>query len=108
MRSMLAFLSVAIVLGTVAIMSGAGPASAEKRMFIIGNNAGSYGVDRCLVTGAECGVAVATSYCRRHRFAKALSFRKVDREEITGGVSAKGPAGCTGAACDFVAIECAR
>ena len=102
MRSVLAILSAAVVLGAV-------PASAEKRMFIIGNSAGSYGVDRCLISGAECGVAVATSYCRRHKFAKALSFRKVDREEITGGVSSHGPAGCAGAGCsEFVAIECAR
>ena len=35
-------------------------AQAERRVFIIANNADGYGVDRCLATGARCGVAVAT------------------------------------------------
>ena len=32
-------------------------AQAEKRTFIIANNADGYGVDRCLATGATCGAA---------------------------------------------------
>ena len=59
---------------------------AEKRIFIIANNADGYGVDRCLATGRACGVAVATAYCRSREFAEALSFRKVDSDEITGAV----------------------
>jgi hypothetical protein len=83
-------------------------AQAEKRIFIIANDAQGYGIDRCLATGAPCGAAAATAYCRSRDFAKAASFRKVDRDEITGAVPAGG-AGCKGSACnEFVAIECAR
>ena len=83
-------------------------AQAEKRIFIIANNSDGYGVDRCLATGATCGVAVATAYCKSRDFLQAASFRKVDREEITGAVPSSNPA-CRGGTCDeFVAIECSR
>jgi hypothetical protein len=101
MRALFTALCVAAVLG------GVGVAQAEKRIFIIANNADGYGVDRCLASGAGCGTAVATAYCRTREFDKAVSFRKVDRDEITGAVPAGG--GCRGATCDeYVAIECAR
>jgi hypothetical protein len=80
-------------------------ASAETRIFIIANNADGYGVDRCLATGARCGVAVATAYCKSRDYLQAASFRKVDRDEITGAVpSING----TSARDEFVAIECLR
>jgi len=82
-------------------------AQAEKRVFIIANNADGYGVDRCLASGASCGVAVANSYCHSREFAQALSYRKVDRDDITRAIPENGA--CRGATCDdFVAIECSR
>jgi hypothetical protein len=102
MRSLLAILSVAVVLG-------AGPASAEKRMFIIGSSPDAYGIDRCLANGAACGSAAATAYCRSRKFSMAASYRKVERDEITGAVPLNVSTGCLGATCaDFVAIECTR
>jgi hypothetical protein len=101
MRYLLATLSL------VAILLGAGTASAENRVFIIANHADGYGVDRCLAAGAGCGTAIANSYCQSRDFERALSYRKVDRDDVAGTVtvSASCPAsGCT----DFVAIECAR
>jgi hypothetical protein len=96
------YLFTALVL-TAAIVSSA--AQAEKRIFIIANNADGYGVDRCLATGARCGAAVATAYCRSRDFAQAASYRKVDRDEITGAVpSTNGTSGRD----EFVAIECLR
>src|SRR4051794_12054173 len=80
-------------------------AQAERRIFIIANNADGYGVDRCLATGARCGAAVATAYCQSREFVKAASFRKVDREEITGAVPSTNG---TSARDEFVAIECLR
>ena len=73
-------------LAFAAILCGNATAQAEKRIFIIANNADGYGVDRCLASGATCGVAVATAYCKSRDFAQAASFHKVDREEITGAV----------------------
>ena len=82
-------------------------AQAEKRIFIVANYADGYGIDRCLATGAACGAAAATAYCRSRDFNQAASFRRLDRDEITGAVPAGG--GCKGATCnEFVAIECSR
>jgi hypothetical protein len=88
-----------------AALGGSVTAQAEKRIFIIANNADGYGVDRCLASGASCGAAVATAYCKSRDFAQAASFRKIDRDEITGGVpSTTGTSGRD----EFVAIECRR
>lgn len=96
------------VLAFAAVLYGSISAQAEKRIFIISNNADGYGVDRCLATGAACGAAVATAYCKSRDFSLAASFRKVDREEITGAVPTNSTA-CRGGTCDeFVAIECSR
>jgi hypothetical protein len=93
---------VGVVLGGVA-------AHAHKRMFIVANDADGYGVDRCLSSSAPCGTAVANSYCHSHEYEQALSFRKVDRDDITGATPTNGPGSCHGRQCDeFVAIECAR
>jgi hypothetical protein len=103
MRSAVAALALA------AALLGAAAAQAEKRIFIIANNADGYGVDRCLASGAHCGSAAANSYCRARAFAQALSYRKIDRDDITGAVPATGKGGCRGGICDdFVAIECTR
>ena len=80
-------------------------AQAEKRIFIIANNADGYGVDRCLATGAKCGIFVATAYCQSRDYMRAAFFRKVDRDEITGAVPATNG---TSARDEFVAIECLR
>ena len=92
-----------------AALVGAGAAHAEKRVFIIANNSDGYGINRCLASGAPCGEAAATSYCRSHEFAQALTYRKVDRDDITGAIPTSGPGSCHGANCDnFVAITCSR
>jgi hypothetical protein len=95
-------------LALTAVLGAAGAAQAERRIFIIANNADGYGVDRCLATGAACGVAVATAYCKSRDFLLVQSFHKIDRDEITGAVRSAGET-CRGSSCDeFVAIECSR
>src|SRR5271170_3610068 len=90
-----------------AVLLTAATAQAEKRMFIIANDADGYGVDRCLSSGAACGENVANLYCRAHEFTQALSFRQVDRDDITGAIPTSGPGSCKSGSCDdFVAIEC--
>ena len=92
----------AVLLGTVA-------AQAEKRVFIIANDGDGYGVDRCLASGAPCGESAANAYCRARQFAQALSFSKVDRDDITGAIPTIGPNACKGTTCgDFVSIVCTR
>jgi hypothetical protein len=97
------------VLSLTAILAGMMPARAEKHIFIIANNADGYGIDRCLADGSSCGTPAATAYCRSHEFSQAASFRKVDRDDITGAIPTAGGTGCHGSKCDeFVAIECSR
>jgi hypothetical protein len=87
---------------------GSTAAVAEKRIFLVANSPDAYGVDRCLATGASCGAAAAAAYCESKQFTKAASFRKIDRDEITGAVPTAGNV-CRGGTCDeFVAIECSR
>jgi hypothetical protein len=97
------------VSAAAAMLLAAGAAQAEKRLFIVASDSNGYGVDRCLASGAPCGEAVATSYCKSRQFAQALSFRKVDRDDITGAIPAGDPTTCKGGICDnYVAIECSR
>ena len=99
MRHLFAALAFAVALG------GSVEAQAEKRIFIIANNSDGYGVDRCLASGANCGAAVATAYCKSHDYRQAASFRKVDHDEITGAVPASNGSSARN---EFVAIECFR
>lgn len=101
MRYLLATLSLA------AILLNAGVASAENRVFIIANHADGYGVDRCLAAAGSCGTAIANSYCQARDFERALSYRKVDRDDVAGTVTVN--TSCPAGGCpSFVAIECAR
>jgi hypothetical protein len=101
MRLLVVGLTAVFCLGFVAA------AQAERRMFIIAADAGGYGVDRCLESGAKCGEAAANAYCRSHDYSAAMSFRKVDRDDITGAIPAGGA--CMGSRCnDLVAIVCSR
>ena len=90
------------------MLFAASAAQAEKRIFIIANNSDGYGVDRCLASGAHCGAAAATAYCKSREFAQAVSFRKVDKDEITGAVPANRRCRGGGSCDEFVAIDCTR
>lgn len=97
------------LLAFAAALLSANAASAERRMFIIANNPDGYGVDRCLASGATCGAAIATAYCRSREFRHAVSYRKVDKDDITGAVPAAASGNCQGYSCDdYIAIECMR
>jgi hypothetical protein len=96
-------------LAALLCVSLASAAQAERRMFIIANDADGYGIDRCLASGAKCGAAAANAYCKQHQFTAAASFHKVDRDDITGAIPAGGSGGCKGTKCDdLVAIVCTR
>ena len=101
--------SVTAAAAVACIILGGASAQAEKRTFIVANDANAYGVDRCLISDTACGTTVANSYCHSHDYAQALSFRKVHRDDITGATPATGAGSCRGRRCDeFVAIECWR
>jgi hypothetical protein len=90
-----------------AFLCAAPPASADSRVFIIANQANGYGVDQCLARGDKCGAHAARSYCQSRDFAEALSYRRVDPDEITGSVPKA--ESCSHARCsEYVAITCQR
>ena len=94
---------------TAALLMTASAAQAERRIFIISNNSDGYGVDRCLANGQPCGTAAATAYCKSRDFAQAVSFQKVDKDEITGAVPTTTAQTCRGGSCDqYIAIVCTR
>jgi hypothetical protein len=91
-----------------ALLCAASAASADSRVFIIANQADGYGVDQCLAKGEKCGAHAARSYCQSRDFADALSYRRVDPDEITGSVPKTGGT-CDHAGCnEYVAITCQR
>ena len=82
--------------------------AAERRMFIIPNDADGYGIDRCLARGEHCGKGAANSYCHTQSYAQAASFHKVDRSDVTGAIPADA-GGCRAGRCpDLVAIVCTK
>ena len=92
----------------IALLTSAIAAGAETRIFIVENQPDGYGVDQCLASGANCGKPVASAYCQSRKYGQAVSFRKVEPDEITGG-SLGAEASCRARSCiDFVAIECER
>lgn len=102
MRFLQAFFAGAFIL--------AGPAAfADTRVFIIANQADGYGVDQCLARGDKCGAHAARAYCRQRDFAQAVSYRRVDPDEITGAVPRNVTERCGHSGCnEYVAITCER
>ena len=101
--------SLPVSLALLLVFAVVSPAQAERKMFIINADTGGYGVDRCLSNSAPCGAPAAAAYCRSQNFATAMSFSKVDRDDITGAIPAGGSGGCKGPTCDdVVAIVCSR
>ena len=94
---------------TLALLAAASVAQAERRVFIIANNSDGYGIDRCLANGQPCGAAAASAYCKSRDYGQAVSFQKVDKDEITGAVPTRPASTCRGGGCDeYVAIICSR
>jgi hypothetical protein len=102
MRTVLAILVAFLWLGVST------SAQAERRMFIIANDADGYGIDRCLAAGEKCGAAAANAYCKTHAFAQAATFHSVERNDVTGTIPTDDAGSCEGNRCDMVAIVCTK
>jgi hypothetical protein len=99
--------STAVLAGTFALVTSA--ALADTRVFIIENQADGYGVDQCLARGEKCGAHAARAYCQQRDFAQAVSYRRVDPDEITGSVPKNVSSNCGRSGCnEYVAITCQR
>ena len=107
MRFSSAFIFDAILV--CALLLAVSAAHADSRVFIVANQADGYGVDQCLAMGEKCGAYAARSYCQSREFAQAISYRRIDPDEITGAVPRGGNEKCSGGGChEYVAITCQR
>jgi len=97
-----------VLVGLAALVWFSSTAQAERRMFIIANDADGYGIDRCLASGERCGEAVANAYCKTQAFAQASTFHKVDRGDTTGASPTVVSDSCHDDNCNVVAIVCTR
>jgi hypothetical protein len=104
-----AIMRLSAVLFACAFCVLASTAQADSRVFIVANHADGYGIDQCLAKGESCGVPAARAYCQSRDFANATSFRRVERDEVTGAIPVADVEKCTGFGCgNYVAITCQR
>jgi hypothetical protein len=102
MRPISTLIACAVLLAPAAVL-------ADSRVFIIANQADSYGIDQCLAHGDRCGASAARAYCQSRDFAQATNYRRVDPDEITGAVPHAANEKCSGNSCgEYVAITCQR
>jgi len=93
------------VLSACVVLTLATHAHADSRLFIIANQPDGYGIDECLANGDKCGISAARAYCQSRDFAQAVTFRRVQPDDVTGAVPVS-TSGSTGG--EFVAITCQR
>ncbi len=92
-----------------AFVLAASAAAADSHVFIIENQSDGYGIDQCLARGDRCGAPAARSYCESRHFVQALSYRRVDPDEMTGSVPRVVGGNCAHSGCtDYIAITCQR
>jgi hypothetical protein len=96
------------LIGLAALCLASGIAHAEQRMFIIANDADSYGIDRCLASGEKCGAAAGDPNSQNHAVTAAARYHKIDQDELTGSVTNDSSGTCQPGACEIVAIVCLR
>ena len=97
-----------LLVSLVVLLCLAGTADAERRTFVIANDADGYGIDRCLASGAKCGAAAANAYCKTQAFAEAATFHKAESTDIINAIASGATNLCRGSGCGVVAIICTR
>jgi hypothetical protein len=60
-------------------------ASSTEATFMV-PAADGYGVAECLITNQACGQVVANAWCEAHGYAKAVSYRQITSDEVTGNI----------------------
>ena len=97
-----------LLVSLVVLLCLAGTADAERRTFVIANDADGYGIDRCLASGAKCGAAAANAYCKTQAFAEAATFHKAESTDIINAIASDATNLCRGSGCGVGAIICTR
>ena len=100
--------TVVVGLAALVCLGLATSANAERRIFIVANDADGYGIDRCLASGERCGAAAANAYCKTQAFAQASTYHKLDRGDVTGASQTSASTDCGDNICNVIAIVCTR
>jgi hypothetical protein len=82
--SVFACLAMAGIAAAITMSTGAETEARPKpRDFVIAGSDG-YGTQDCLATKTDCGRIVADAWCESKGFKRALAYRKLGAEEVTG------------------------
>ena len=60
-------------------------ASSSQATFMV-PAADGYGVAECLISNDACGQVVANTWCEAQGYARAVTFRQIEPEDVTGSI----------------------
>jgi hypothetical protein len=70
---------------SLTLLPNGSQASSTEASFLV-PAADGYGVAECLISNQACGQVVANTWCEAQGYTRAISFRQVDAEEMTGSI----------------------
>ncbi|MBQ0824280.1 hypothetical protein HPT29_016820 [Microvirga terrae] len=70
---------------SLTLLPNGSQASSTEATFMV-PAADGYGVAECLITNQACGQVVANAWCEAHGYAKAVSYRQITPDEVTGNI----------------------
>jgi len=74
-----------IAAASLTLLPNGTQASSTEASFLV-PAADGYGVAECLISNQSCGQVVADTWCEAQGYARAVSFRQVDADEMTGSI----------------------
>jgi len=77
--------AVFIAAASLTLLPNGSQASSTEATFLV-PAADGYGVAECLISNQACGQVVADTWCEAQGYARAVSFRQVQAEEMTGSI----------------------
>jgi hypothetical protein len=74
-----------IAAASLTLLPNGTQASSTEATFLV-PAADGYGVAECLISNKPCGQVVADTWCEAQGYNRAVSFRQVEAEEMTGSI----------------------
>lgn len=74
-----------IAAASLTLLPNGSQASPTEASFLV-PAADGYGVAECLISNKACGQVVANTWCEAQGYSRAISFRQVEAEEMTGSI----------------------
>jgi len=77
--------AVFIAVASLTLLSDDTQASSTEATFLV-PSADGYGVAECLISNKPCGQVVADTWCEAQGYSRAITFRQVEADEMTGSI----------------------